>query len=121
MNGLAVSRREMFSRFFRPLERGAAAGAQRPPEPVSSDAKQQVAVIQGRYCLAYQKSFCTTCYERCPVSGAIEIRQAMPSVVTDLCTGCGICHEVCPAPRNAVLMLPSKGNRLVRQGKTITS
>jgi Na+-translocating ferredoxin:NAD+ oxidoreductase RNF subunit RnfB len=66
-----------------------------------------VAVIQGRRCLALT-SFCAACVERCPVPGAMHVTNGMPSVVPDVCTGCGICHEVCPAPTNAVLMLPRR-------------
>ena len=82
----------------------AAAGFQhsRAPAPASV-----VAVIQGRRCIALT-SFCAACVERCPVRGAMQVTNGMPSVVPDACTGCGICHEVCPAPTNAVLMLPRR-------------
>ncbi|WP_425468384.1 4Fe-4S binding protein [Roseimicrobium gellanilyticum] len=32
----------------------------------------------------------------------------MPTVLAEACTGCGICFDVCPAPRKAVLMLAKK-------------
>ena len=67
------------------------------------------AIIQGRHCLAYQRSFCSTCSERCPVEGAIKVEMGIPQIVADTCTGCGICAEVCPAPTNAILMMPVKG------------
>jgi Na+-translocating ferredoxin:NAD+ oxidoreductase RNF subunit RnfB len=70
------------------------------PEPLN-----RVAVIQGRFCLAYT-SFCTVCAERCPVPGAMKVEQGIPMVVPDTCTGCGVCHDVCPAPTNAVLVIP---------------
>jgi Na+-translocating ferredoxin:NAD+ oxidoreductase RNF subunit RnfB len=66
-----------------------------------------VAVIQGRRCIALT-SFCAVCVERCPVPGAMQVMNGMPSVVPDACTGCGICQQVCPAPTNAVLMLPRR-------------
>jgi ferredoxin len=81
------------------------------PEPVES-ADEDVpkkAIIQGRHCLAYQRSFCSTCSERCPVEGAIKVELGTPQVVPDVCTGCGICYDVCPAPTNAILMMPIKG------------
>ena len=34
--------------------------------------------------------------------------QMIPMVVPEICTGCGICQQVCPAPENAVLMLPRR-------------
>jgi Na+-translocating ferredoxin:NAD+ oxidoreductase RNF subunit RnfB len=69
-----------------------------------------VAVIQGRHCIALT-SYCSVCVERCPEPGAIDSRDLMPMIVPDLCTGCGICHQVCPAPTNAVLMLPRKSSK----------
>ncbi len=81
-----------------------------PESPVTHGPNlAQVAVIAGRFCLAYQHSFCTTCSERCPEPGAIVIEQGLPRIVPEACTGCGICHEVCPAPEeNAVRILPRK-------------
>lgn len=63
------------------------------------------AVIQGRLCLAYQGGMCFTCSERCPEPGAITVEKGIPMVQADLCTGCGLCHDLCPAPVNAILML----------------
>lgn len=62
--------------------------------------------IQPIDCLAHQNGTCSSCSERCPVPGAIVLDQGRPRVVDALCTGCGVCHHVCPAPRNAVIMLP---------------
>ncbi len=71
-----------------------------------------VAVIAGRYCLAYQGSFCSTCRERCPVSGAIVMERGLPRVNPDLCNGCRICHELCPAPSNAIRMVVTQASSL---------
>jgi len=97
----SLSRRDFFNRFI--------------PKPAETTRTQsraikgpKVAVIQGRYCLAYQKSFCSVCSERCPEKGAIIRERGIPHVVADACTGCNICHEVCPAPTNAILMVPKK-------------
>jgi ferredoxin-type protein NapG len=62
--------------------------------------------IDMQTCLAHQNSFCTVCSEHCPVDGAIELMHARPRIVEEKCTGCGICQHVCPAPENAVLLMP---------------
>lgn len=103
-----LSRRGLFSLFRRSLGTPAKAAVQTATgkiTPPQADSQPKVAVIQGRFCLAYT-SFCTVCSERCPVSGAMKVENGLPMVVADTCTGCGICHEVCPAPTNAVLVLP---------------
>jgi len=99
MNAL-LSRRDLFARLVRPLR-----SAELTAKPVA--ATEQVAIIQGRHCLALT-SFCAACVERCPVAGAMAVQDGMPQVVADVCTGCGICQQVCPAPTNAVLLLPSR-------------
>ena len=93
------SRRDLFATLLRPLQ-----PRKEEPGAAPDDAGAKVAVIQGRRCLALQ-SFCTVCAERCPVPGAIRAERGMPMVVRDICTGCGICREVCPAPENAILLL----------------
>ena len=84
-----------------------------PAAPVletNDPATPTVAVIAGRHCLAYQGSFCSTCRERCPVDGAIVIERGLPRVNPALCNGCRICHELCPAPINAILMIGRAGS-----------
>jgi ferredoxin-type protein NapG len=68
--------------------------------------KMGTAVIQGFQCLAFQKSFCTVCSEQCPVDGAIGIDGGKPVINDAACTGCGVCQYACPAPQNAILVLP---------------
>ena len=107
----ALSRRGFFAALRRPFERRAAPVL--PPvikaeQPAAASAPvAKVAIVQGRFCIALT-SFCAACVERCPVPGAMKKERGMPMVVADVCTGCGICHDVCPAPRNAVLMLPRR-------------
>jgi Na+-translocating ferredoxin:NAD+ oxidoreductase RNF subunit RnfB len=112
-----LSRRGLFSFLGRPLRSavdtskavaGGVAGKTSSPMP-AAETQAMVAVIQGRFCLAYT-SFCTVCSERCPVPGAMKVAQGIPMVIADACTGCGICHEVCPAPTNAVLVIPRRRN-----------
>lgn len=68
--------------------------------------KMGVAWIQPMHCLAHNGSFCTVCSERCPVPGAIEVADGKPRINDPACTGCGVCHQVCPAPINAVAIMP---------------
>jgi len=96
-----LSRREiLFGPFRRARQAYAADLAERSAEV------DVVAIISGRDCLAYQRTFCSTCYERCPEEGAIVMRDGMPMVMTDKCTGCRVCHDVCPAPVNAIRIMP---------------
>lgn len=68
--------------------------------------KMGVAWIQAEACLAYTGSFCTVCAERCPVPGTITLHAGKPRINPDPCTGCGVCLAVCPAPVNAVVVMP---------------
>lgn len=81
-------------------------GRAQPAEPATPPAAR-VAIIQGRFCLAY-RSLCSVCLERCPVPGAITVERGIPSVNANACNGCGICAQVCPAPRNAILQVPRR-------------
>jgi MauM/NapG family ferredoxin protein len=65
-----------------------------------------VARIQVYDCLAHQDTTCTSCVERCPSPGALVLETGRPRIIPDRCTGCGVCQHVCPAPRNAILLLP---------------
>ena len=68
--------------------------------------KMGTAKIAPSACIAYRGVLCTSCVDRCPVPGAMELVHGRPRIFADVCTGCGVCHEVCPAPRNAVLLVP---------------
>ncbi len=94
-----LSRRELFSRCLQSVKRTVEAAK---PNPRSIP---RVAIIQGRYCLAYRNLPCSVCRERCPEAEAIVIERGIPRVNADACTGCTVCRDVCPAPQNAVLLL----------------
>lgn len=50
---------------------------------------------------------CRSCFENCPVKGtAIELERGIYPVITDQCTGCGICEYVCPV--KAIVTIPSR-------------
>ena len=61
------------------------------------------AAIDHLACLAWQGQPCRLCVDQCPVEGAMTMDEAdRPTIVSDVCTGCGVCLQVCPAPRNAI-------------------
>ena len=64
------------------------------------------AQVTAHLCLAHHGTTCTLCSERCPVPGAIEVSDGRPRVIEELCSGCGVCRYVCPAPDNAILLMP---------------
>jgi Pyruvate/2-oxoacid:ferredoxin oxidoreductase delta subunit len=96
-----LSRRGLFSLFARPLRPVPSAPARRQPVPDLT----RVAVIQGVHCTALLDG-CQRCLEHCPEAGAIFLEHGLPMVLDAACTGCGVCRDVCPAPDNAVLLLP---------------
>jgi len=105
---MSLSRRNLLGSFLRPLKAGTErARSHIAPSPAVTP-PDQVAVIQGRFCLAYQQGFCSVCYERCPVPQAIEMDDGIPRIVLERCTGCGVCRDVCPAPQNAILIVPRR-------------
>lgn len=65
-----------------------------------------IARIEPFHCIAYHGSICTDCFDGCPVPDAIKMDEGRPTVVDEICTGCGVCHNVCPAPSNAILIMP---------------
>lgn len=125
MSGL--SRRDLFRFFFgrktsieAEPETGLPASTSSPP--ASSNPQDAgpppLALILDRFCLAWQGSFCSVCSERCPEPGAILTENGKPRVNPDRCTGCHICHDVCPAPKNAVFFV-SRAPRPGMIGRTV--
>ena len=111
-----VSRRDMFRVL---LGRGPEEVSWTPPAaPVARSGGDELALILDRFCLAWQGSFCSVCSERCPEPGAIVVEQGKPRVDPGKCTGCRVCHDVCPAPRNAVFLVARKA-RGGMIGKTV--
>lgn len=78
------------------------------PQVLRSDypRKMGTAQVERMDCLAWQRSFCTVCEERCPVPGAVTLDLGKPGVDASACVGCGICVNVCPAPRRAIVLNP---------------
>lgn len=65
------------------------------------------AKVTEHLCLAHHHTTCTVCSERCPIDGAITVTDGKPIVNEETCTGCGVCRYVCPAPENAILLMPA--------------
>jgi Pyruvate/2-oxoacid:ferredoxin oxidoreductase delta subunit len=118
VNPRPVSRREMFRVFFGRRHEEAPPPPPADPGPPPAPATGELALILDRFCLAHQGSFCTVCIERCPEPGAILTENGKPCVVADLCTGCRVCHDVCPAPKKAVFFV-SRKPRPGMIGKTV--
>lgn len=74
-----------------------------PGQPVPTIGTARIELFD---CLAHQNGICMSCSERCPVPGAITLTLGKPFIQADVCTGCGICASVCPAPRPAIAILP---------------
>ena len=43
------------------------------------------------------------------LEGAIALKQGRPVINEQVCTGCGVCQYVCPAPYNAIAIMPIAG------------
>lgn len=105
MNGKkGISRREFFRKLLPGRDLDEDEEESFPDDVVGENV---IAVIQGRYCLAYQEVSCTRCSDHCPVPGAIEIQDGYPMVISDVCTGCRVCKDVCPSAADAILMIDS--------------
>ncbi|MBY0404641.1 MAG: 4Fe-4S dicluster domain-containing protein, partial [Cyanobacteria bacterium] len=73
--------------------------------PVESPEKIKIGVAQIDIasCTAFRGSGCQTCYDVCPLLDvAIEIREGLPFVLSEGCTGCGICQKHCPVEPEAI-------------------
>lgn len=76
-----------------------------PHKQAPPDDEPKIAQIDPDLCLAHQRSFCTTCVERCPEPGALTLQDHLPHIQPDLCTGCAECQRLCPAPINAIRLI----------------
>lgn len=103
----AISRRDLFRSVFGRRAEPATPPVEKTPAR-AIEVSPPLALILDHFCLAYQGSFCSVCSERCPADGAITVEQGKPRVNPDFCTGCKICHDVCPAPKNAVFLVARK-------------
>lgn len=79
---------------------------ERRAEAVAAGRPDSVARVLGFACIGGSPSFCSACVEHCPVPGALEPTGRAPRVNADVCTGCGVCEQVCPSPEKAIHVLP---------------
>lgn len=74
-------------------------------------------LVDQEHCLSWRGLRCEICYRECPLSGdAIRVENHprksskhalfVPVVVSDHCTGCGICEKACPLPESTIKVLP---------------
>ncbi len=111
-----ISRKEFFRKSLVSLGEaiGTISGALKtptdaPPEiPDTADFNaaphdDQVAVGYNEQCLA-KNSGCFACMERCEFDAIKRIPGVGIRINSQLCTGCGICHYVCPVTPKAVRM-----------------
>ncbi len=81
--------------------------------PVESllDVRIGTAKIDNTTCTAYRGSGCSTCVDVCPYPDiAITLAEGLPVVLTDACTGCGICEHHCPTDPAAIKVFPLVGS-----------
>ena len=67
-----------------------------------------LAVLDTGRCLPYHGVACDRCGSLCPVKGAILVVDGKPSVVDDVCTGCGVCEHVCPTDPASIRVKPAR-------------
>lgn len=67
------------------------------PHVKKEEVRMGIAVINQSTCMAYNGIICRACFERCPIyREAIVLKDEIyPVVVSEKCTGCGICENVC--------------------------
>lgn len=53
--------------------------------------------LESRRCLAWRRTICSVCAERCAENAIVFSGLFAPRVHDERCTGCGDCVAVCPA------------------------
>ena len=75
--------------------------------PSVRNVKMGTAVINQKLCYAWADGAdCDYCVKECPFPGeAIYLDdQRRPVVNEDICTGCGLCEQVCPSRQSAIIV-----------------
>lgn len=81
-------------------------------------AKMGVAVVDEESCIAFWGIQCDACYRACPLlDEAIELEYKrntrtgkhaylVPKIISEVCTGCGLCERACVTKKAAIFVLP---------------
>lgn len=81
-------------------------------------AKMGVAVVDNNQCIAFWGIQCDACYRACPlINEAIVVDMnhndrtgkhayLAPRVITERCTGCGLCEKACVTEKASITVLP---------------
>ncbi len=86
---------------------GGLLGRKNDSQSEGSSREDPTRVVQLRTvaCITFRGTACSICADHCPSPGAIEMQRGRPKILEDLCTGCGDCVPLCPAPVNALQMI----------------
>ncbi|CAM2781093.1 ferredoxin-type protein NapG [Helicobacter burdigaliensis] len=81
-------------------------------------AKMGVAIVDKENCVAFWGIQCDACYRACPLMGeaiVLELKRnertgkhsfLLPVVMSEVCTGCGMCENACITKKAAIRVMP---------------
>jgi ferredoxin-type protein NapG len=102
-----------------PCKAACPTGALSPTLDDVMDSRMGLAFIDTEHCLSWQGLRCEICYRVCPLRDKairVETRRRelskhamlLPIVISEACTGCGICESACPTDIAAIKVLPAE-------------
>lgn len=72
------------------------------PPPPPPPPRLAAASLDAALCLAYAGPECGACAGHCPIPGALAWTGTRPTIVAELCLGCGLCREACIVQPKAI-------------------